>query len=354
MRFLVMVLFLLFSAPALAQENVPEIPFDSIPDPVRLPPDMYLGEVAGVAVNSRGHIFIFHRHNPIGPAYGATAAQLLEFDENGSFLREIGKGLYAFAYAHTVRIDPNDNIWVTDKGSDMIVELNPDGRVMMVFGRKKEASDVEAHGWERVNPPLPPIDQRFREPTDVTWDPEGNIYISDGYVNARVAKFDKEGFWLDSFGEPGSGPGQFNTVHSIASDRNGNIYVADRGNRRIQVLDRNGNVERIIQINVPVPADAHAAIGSIPEGNELNGTQGPGAPWAVCVSPGETQYLFVADAYPGRVYKLTLDGTVVGMLGESGRQMKQFGWIHEIACPSENELIVAELLNWRIQHLILH
>jgi hypothetical protein len=80
----------------------------------------------------------------------------------------------------------------------------------------------------------------------------------------------------------------------------------------------------------------------------------PGAPWTVCITPGPTQYLYASDAFPGRIYKLTLDGKLLGMLGKSGHQAKQFGWIHEIACPSENELYVAELLNWRVQKLTLH
>ena len=109
----------------------------------------------------------------------------------------------------------------------MVVKFNPDGRVVMVFGRKKEASD-EAGPWTRVTPPRPPVDGQFRQPTDVTWDTEGNIFISDGYINSRVAKFDKNGDWVKSWGEPGNKPGQFDTPHSIAADSKGNIYVADR------------------------------------------------------------------------------------------------------------------------------
>src|SRR5262249_20529401 len=134
--------------PAAAQQqpSVPEIPYESVPNLLKLPPDMHLGEVAGVAVNSKGHIFVYARGGSSqGPAYGNTASQLLEFDGNGVFLREIGKNLYAWAFAHTVRVDRDDNIWATDKGSDMVVKFNPEGRVEMVFGRKSEASDAEAH-----------------------------------------------------------------------------------------------------------------------------------------------------------------------------------------------------------------
>jgi DNA-binding beta-propeller fold protein YncE len=344
-----------------AQSTVPQIPFESVPNFFKLPDNMYFGEVAGIAVNSKKHIFVLSRGNTSGPAYAAAAAQLMEFDASGKFLREIGRNVYGFSYAHAVRIDPDDNIWVADKGSNVVMRFDPAGRVTMVFGRKPEASDEGAHAIEHVKPPLPPIDGMFREVTDMTWDSDGNTYISDGYINSRVAKYDRDGFWVASYGEPGSGPGQFNTLHSIASDRQNRIYVADRGNARIQVLDTNGKVLQIIHIDVPVPANAPVAIGNRPTENAETGyspgspgTMRPGAPWALCITPGPTQYLYVADAFPGRIYKLSLDGKVLGWLGGVGKQLKHFGWIHEMACPSENELYVGELLNWRAQKLLLH
>jgi hypothetical protein len=225
----------------------------------------------------------------------------------------------------------------------------------MVFGRKKEASDDGAEAWKRVNPPRPPVDGQFRQPTDVTWDPQGNIYISDGYVNSRVAKFDKGGHWVKSFGEPGSGPGQLNTPHGIAADAQGNIYVADRGNSRIQVFDGDGKVLRQIKVNVPVPPDAMPWMGPKPAPG-TTGTMGAGAPWTVCITPpaNGTQYLYMSDAFPGRVYKLTLDGKLLGYFGSAGRMPKEFGWIHELACPSENTLYAGEILNWRVNKLTLH
>ncbi|HEU4391259.1 MAG TPA: peptidyl-alpha-hydroxyglycine alpha-amidating lyase family protein [Blastocatellia bacterium] len=348
-----MVTLLLLCGIAYGQEaaKIPEIPYESVSDLLKLPPDLYLGEVAGVAVNSKKHIFVFSRGSTIGPAYGASAAQLLEFGPDGKYIREIGKNLYAWSFAHVVRIDRDDNIWVVDKGSDMIVRFNPEGRVNLVFGRKKEASD-EAVPWTRVTPPRPAVDGQFRQPTDVTWDTRGNIFISDGYINSRVAKFDRDGNWVKQWGDRGTKPGEFNTPHSIASDAKGNIYVADRGNRRIQVFDPEGAFVREIKIDVPLPVDAHPWMGNQPS-VEAAAAQN-GAPWAICITPGPTQYLYSSDAFPGRIYKITLDGKVVGVLGRTGRQLKQFGWIHEIACPAENELYVAELLNWRVQKLILH
>ena len=349
-------LLMLLSSSAMAQQSPPEIPYDSVANLLKLPPDMHLGEAAGVAVNSKGHIYVYSRGGSSrGPAYGNTASQILEFDRNGVFLREIGKNLYAWAYAHTVRVDKDDNIWATDKGSDMVVKFTPEGRVEMVFGRKSEASDTEAHPHERnANPPLPHVDGRFRQPTDVTWDAQGNIYISDGYVNSRVAKYDKNGDWVMQWGERGTKDGEFNTPHGVAVDAQDRLYVADRNNRRIQVFDTDGKFQRSITIDVPAPPTAKVWFGA-PNTPQSPLAQQPGSPWAMCITPGPgPQYLFVSDAFPGRIYKLSLDGQVLGMLGSTGRQPKQFGWIHEIACPTDHDLYVAELLNWRVQKLTLH
>ena len=352
MKFAIFAFLGFFAGSILAQQaSVPEIPYQSVSEFLKLPPDLYLGETAGVAVNSQGHVFVFSRGNTTGPAYGAAAAQLLEFSADGKFLREIGHNLYAWSFAHSVKIDNADNIWVADKGSDMVIKFNPVGRVVMVFGRKQEASDDGTGPLKHVKPPLPPIDGMFRQVTDMTWDPAGNTYISDGYINSRVAKVDKNGNWLKSWGEPGDQPGQFNTPHSIAADAQGNIYVADRGNHRIQVFDGDGKFLRQITIDVPAKPDARPAIGNKP--TQTTGTMSPGDPWTVCITPGPYQVLYTSDAFPGRIYKLTLEGKLLGMFGESGKQLKQFGWIHQIACPSENELYIAELLNWRVQKLIL-
>src|SRR5579863_2457151 len=256
---------LCLSAPQFAQQPVPQIRFHAQTDFLQLPPDLYIGEAAGVAVNSKGHVFVFSRGSTTGPAYGAAAAQLLEFDSGGKYLREIGHNLYAWGFAHSVKVDKDDNIWVADKGSDMVIKFSPEGRVRMVFGRKQEASDEGTEPLRHPKPPLPPVDGQFRQVTDMTWDAEGNTYISDGYINSRVAKVDKNGRWLKSFGEPGDGPGQLNTPHSIAADAQGNLYVANRGNSRIEVFGSDGNYLRQIKISEPFDyANALPAMGNKP------------------------------------------------------------------------------------------
>jgi len=342
----------LLAWPAFAQPPVPELRFTSVPDYPTLPDGMNFGEVAGVAVSSRGHVFVFSRSNSAtGPAFGAAAAQLFEFDQNGNFVRELGKGLYAWSEAHSVRIDRNDEIWAIDKGSNMVVRFNTAGRVVWVFGRKEEAADG-AEPLGHPDPPLPPVDGMFRQPTDVAWDSQGNTYITDGYVNSRVAKYDKNGDWVKSWGTKGNGPGQFNTPHAIAVDRDDNVYVGDRANRRIQVFDTDGNFKRMFSIDVPPDPASRAANGATPTGEAL--ARAIGAPNSICITPGSPQVLFVGEStYPGRIFKVALDGTVLGVIGRAGRDRGQFSGAHALACPSERELYVAETSNWRVQKLLL-
>ena len=347
-------LLLLLASLSFSQQNIPLISFDSVPDFPQLPPGVNFGEVPGVAVNSKGHLFVFTRSNSAnGPAYGAAAAQLLEFGPEGIFLREIGKGLYAWSEAHSVRIDRGDNIWAIDKGSDMVIKFNPAGRVVWTFGRRPEASDEGAKPWEHVDPPLAAIEGLFRQPTDVTWDSAGNIYITDGYINSRVAKYDRNGDWVKSWGQKGVAPGQFRLPHAIVADRNDNLYVGDRTNRRIQVFDTEGRFLRQFTIDVPPVPGTRAVNGNTPTGERLAAVIG--APNSICITPGPNQVLFVGEStYPGRIFKASLEGKVLGVIGQSGRGLKQFSGAHQLACPSENELYVAETSNWRVQKLILH
>jgi len=338
--------------PAFAQQRVPEIRFTSVPDYPHLPDGMNFGEVPGVAVNSKGHVFVFSRSNSAtGPAFGAAAAQLFEFDQNGDYVREIGKGLYAWSEAHSVRIDKADNIWAIDKGSNMIVKFNPQGRVVWVFGRRQEAADG-AEPLGHPNPPLPAVDGLFRQPTDVAWDSQGNTYITDGYVNSRVAKIDKNGDWVKSWGTKGTAPGQFIIPHSIAIDLQDNIYVGDRSNRRVQVFDTDGNFKRMFTIDVPPDPASRAVNGATPAGDRLQ--QVIGAPNSMCITPGPNQVLFVGEStFPGRIFKVALDGKVLGVIGRSGRNLGQFSGAHALACPSEHEVYAAETSNWRVQKLLL-
>jgi DNA-binding beta-propeller fold protein YncE len=335
-----------------AQQPVPEIRFEGSTDFLKLPANTYFGEVAGVAIDARRHLYVFSRTGTRSTVHGQSSAQLFEFGPDGTFIREIGKDLYGFAFAHTVRVDKDGNLWVTDEGTNMIIKFNPAGKVLMVLGRRAEAVEepAPAPAGGREGAPRPGWGT-FNRPTDVAWDLAGNVFIADGYNNSRVVKVDKNGRWVKTWGDRGRDTGQFNILHSIANDAKGNIYVADRTNRRIQVFDPDGKFLRMFTIDVPFTKDVNVMAGGAPGPNSLSVS---GAPWAICITPPPNQVLYSADAVPGRIYKLTLEGKVLGVLGEAGKEVKQFGWIHEIACPSENELYVAELLNWRVQKLTLH
>jgi len=309
-------------------ENVPEIPYQSVPNFLKLPVNLYLGEGIGVATNSKGHVFVYTRS-------GDT--RLVEFDQNGGFVREIGQGLYGFEFAHAVRVDRDDNIWAVDEGTNMIIKFTPDGRVAMVLGRRPPAIDGLAAPVPAAPEP-PPEPYVFSRPTDVGFDSAGNIFVTDGYGNSRVVKFDKSGRFVKEAGTRGSQRGQLNLPHTMAMDANGNVYVGDRSNARVQVFDNDLNVKAIYD-NV-------------------------GNPWAVCISPGPHQYLFVSNSIPdnglaqyrditGEIYKMELDGTILGKFGKAGKQLGEFSTVHEIDCRNPNELFVAEITAWRIQKIIL-
>jgi len=334
----------------------PDIPFD-VADVIKMPADLYMGEVAGVALNSKKHIFVYTR---TGADDGSTileprSARLFEFNPDGSFVKEIGKSLYSKGWAHAVRLDKDDNIWLVDNGSDEVVKLGPDYRVKLILGRRNEpvGERVRRAGMTPGSPVPPPRPGYFFEPTDVAWDAQGNIFISDGYQNSSVHKFDKDGHIVKLAGSArGSGPGQFSTPHAIAVDVQGNVYVADRSNSRIQILDNNLNYLREIKYEPTTPP---GYVSPIPEfGKKPDGRYNTLWPNTLCITPGPTQYIYANSMMPGQVQKFTLDGKLVGQFGEAGRKPGQFGWVHALACVAENEIWTGELLNWRVQKFTLH
>jgi len=340
---------------AIAQ-TVPEMPFDSA-DTLKFPANIHLGEAAGVATNSKGDVFVYTRTGhptiSIGTArpFAHGGSRLLQFDKTGKFVREIGQDSYGFLVAQQVRIDPQDNIWVVDQMSSMVIKFDPNGQIQLLLGRKSESERLPTAAPGRgagaaEGPPggrggrggLPgagaPQDV-FQRPTDVAWDAAGNIYVADGFGNSRIAKFDKTGKFVKSWGSRGSENGQFNIAHGIVVDAQGNVYVADSGNKRIQVFDRDGTFKTQF-LNV-------------------------GSPAAMCITPGAHQYLYSSNSNPpedidanGEIYKMELDGRIVGKFGKAGKLPKELGSVNAIDCRSENDLYVGELGNWRVQKLTLH
>jgi len=345
---------LLATTSLFAQQNAPKIAADFDANFLKLNYQMNLGEVLGVAVNSKGTIVVLNHPGSatVGPVYGNATTQLLEFDSSGKFTRELGKAVYGLAYAHSVRFDKYDNLWVVDKGAHTVIKFNPAGMVVLNLGRRPEGPDEPEYYNPRKIAQNPPraSDTYFNGSTDVTWDAQDNIYVSDGYGNSRVAKFDKHGNWIKAWGSRGNAPGQFNVPHNIVADRDNNIYVADRSNARIQVFDGDGNFQRMILLNVPYDKTRHPVLGNPPQ-NAPDVTQ----PWALCMTNTMPQYLYVADQEPGRIYKVNpKDGKILGWFGESGHDLGQLSWVHGIACPSENTLFVADMNNWRVLKVTVH
>ena len=375
---------LLLATPMFAQISVPEIPFDSTPNFLKLPDNVVMGEAVGVATNSKGHVFVYTRDGTLAYTVGTSrmfgrgaAARLYEFDQDGKFIREIGKGTYAEAFAHTVRVDPADNIWVSDEGANMVIEYSPEGKVIMTLGRKSEdflgtpgpVAENESSGGRSGGALLMQLAQQlqmanrppgergpaagapagggggeganpgpfvtFNRETDVAWDAAGNSFVSDGYNNKRVVKIDKNGNFVKAFGSRGRGPGQFEDVHTIQVDHAGNVYVGDRSNKRLNVFDNDGTF-KTAYINV-------------------------GSPWAICITPGQHQYLYTSNSTGtsdmesnGEIYKMELDGKILGKFGTGGKLLKQFMAVHELDCRTDNVVMAGEISNWRVQKLTLH
>lgn len=218
------------------------------PDPARTavgsPAPWHWGEVVGVATTARGDVLVLHR----------GAFPVMEFDVAGKFLRAWGDGTisegkvtlvpephrapgasgYAAVYgpagcaacgAHSIRVDPEGHIWVADAGGHIVSKMTAEGLVLLQLGEKGVAGTDRGH---------------FNLPTDVAFAPGGDVYVSDGYGNARIVKFSGEGEYLLEWGSRGTGPGEFGLPHNLVTDARGRVYVADRDNQRIQVFDANG------------------------------------------------------------------------------------------------------------------
>ena len=312
-------------------------------------------------------IFVYHRAGHPYATLGDNrtfyrgGSRLFQFDASGKYLREFGQDVYGFNAAIGLRIDPQDNVWTIDEGASQVVKFDTEGRVALVLGRKPETISVRpnapagAAGAPGAGGPPPAAagpgggfgggqagrapgsgtpGSSFSRPTDVAWDRTGNIYVADGIgANNRIAKFDKDGRFIKHWGSTGKEPGQFTGIKALAIDANGNVYAADLGNKRIQVFDAEGAFK-----------------------SEFGGI---GTPIAMCLTRGATQHLYISHAgdddgmEDAAIYKVQLDGKVIGKFGTAGKLAKQFGLANSIDCRNETELLVGERTNWRVQKVSL-
>jgi sugar lactone lactonase YvrE len=351
---------LAFSGSLAAQSGAPEIAFDSTGNILKSADNAVVGEVGGVGRNSKGQIFVYTR---TGHPYATLAdnrtfyrngSRLYQFDPSGKFVRELGQDVYGFNAAFGLRVDPQDNVWTIDAGANQVVKFDSEGKVALVLGRKPEAISVRpgpppgappaapgggggggGRGGQTGPPGAGTPGSTFNRPSDVAWDKAGNIYISDGMAGNvnRIAKFNKDGNFLKQWGATGSEQGQFNGPKALAVDAAGNVYVLDSGNKRIQVFDGEGTFKSQFS-NI-------------------------GTPLTMCMTTGATQYLYISHSgdpdgmEDAAILKVTLDGKTVGKFGSAGKLPKQFGLANSIDCRTENELLVGEMTNWRVQKVTL-
>ncbi len=271
-----------------------EMHYQPVPDFFKLPANFALGEVPGVAMDSLGHIFIFHRgENP-----------LMEFGPDGEFVKAWDVG--TVVKAHGLYIDTENNIWLVDVENHTVRKFGRDGNLLLALGTPGEPGEDASH---------------FNQPTDVAVGPGGEIYISDGYVNSRVVKYSAEGNFIASWGKKGKRQGEFNLPHAIAVDSNGRVYVADRGNKRIQVFTSDGAF--------------------------ISEWKNVGTPYGFYMSPDDEFY--VTDGGRNRLMKMDLQGNVMEWMGHAGSGPGQFKLPHDVCVTPDGDIFVSEITNHRVQ-----
>lgn len=276
----------------------PPLPYQVVKGWAQLPPGWNFGETSGVSVDKNDNVWVFNR----GPH------PVIEFDRSGKFLRAWNE--VPVMTAHGIKVAPDGNIWLIDVKGHQIFEFTPEGRLRRVFGinGKKPGNNETQYG--------------YNEPTAVAFLPNGGFFISDGYVNSRVAKYNRDGIFELQWGRKGKGDGEFDLVHDVTIDKRGLVYVADRLNERVQIFDQSGKF--------------------------LRKWTNIGAAWGLAYSDKD-DVMYMCDGVNNRIVKLSMDGEVLGTLGEFGKVEGKLDFPHHMAIDSTGALYVAEIKNWRVQ-----
>lgn len=299
--------------------DAPLARYQEVKDWPKLPAGIRLGEVPGVAVDGHGHVFVFHRP---GRGFEPDAKELLadpavfEIDaESGNLIASWGAGM--FLVPHGITVDDQNNIWLTDVGLQQVFKFSHDGRLLLTLGQPRVG------GWDATH---------FNQPTDVAIRKDGAFYVSDGYVNSRVALFDRNGTFLHEWGQKGSGDAQFSNPHGLAFGPDGDVLVADRENSRVQVFDRQGTFKR-----------------------QWLGAKATGRVFAVAVDGAGAVYVGVrrADYDPpsNGVLKLDREWRTVASIGFGAAGDPVFNAVHDIAVGRDGSIYAAETRTKRVVKL---
>lgn len=320
--YLILLAFSLVPALSLAQQSEPVEPYSVIHGWPRLPAGFALGQVSGVAVDSHNHVFVFHRAEnswAVDKSHIIASATILCFDgASGTLLFSWGEN--RFVEPHGLRVDRNDNIWVTDRALQQVFKFSHDGKLLLTLGTEH----------------VPGLDAtHFNLPADIAFASDGSIYVSDGYGNNRIAKFSSEGTFLLDWGRKGTGPGEFDLPHSVAVDAQGLVYVADRSNARIQVFDANGKFLKMWK------------------SEEL------GRPWSLAIGPDNLLYVVDGgDFRPappdrGQLLKLDLSGKILAKWSRFGNYDGQIYWGHDLAVGRDDAVYVGDVSHgMRVQKFV--
>lgn len=297
-----LLLLLTLTLPAFAElKSGPPLPYHPVPNWAQLPAGWNFGECAGVDVDRDDNVWVFNR----GPH------PVIQFDKNGKMLQAWSE--VPVESAHSIRVDAEGNIWTIDVKAHRVLKSTPRGRILMMIGQVGAATGDNNSK------------DGFNRPTNIAFAPNGDLFVSDGYVNTRVVKFSSTGDYLKHWGQKGTADGEFNLVHDVTLDSAGRLYVADRDNKRVQIFDQNGTF--------------------------LGKWTDVGVPWGLHYVKSENA-LYMCDGVNDRIIKLNTEGQILGVLGSHGKSPGKLDYPHNITVDSSGAIYVAEIKNWRVQKFV--